>query len=273
MLRQISHAAKRLLFMNRKRYTLKLNGKTIQFSTADPAAHRWFYPRYAFNRLHEKSMTLRMIEDFAQARCFVDLGANLGYYTCLAAHFMPAGHIFSFEMDADSYCMLVTNAALNRTDTAVEPFQVAVSDSSGTLSYFRPPDQSLPGLSLYQARQSEEQIQVEVQAITLDDFFSSRAVRPDLVKMDVEGAELDVLRGMTTLLPHISKLYLEVHPALLAAAGQSFGEIYEMLSRDFALYRIPDHRTQQTAALRRMEPGETPENNAIVFARRLPESQ
>src|SRR5690606_22899097 len=111
--------------------------------------------------------------------------------------------------------------------------------------------------------------QMEIRAVSLDRFFSSLRLRPDLVKIDVEGAELDVLRGMTTLVPHISKMYMEIHPEILHQAGQSFSEIFELLSAEFNLYLIPDHRTQYSVDLIQIKPELIMTENMIIYAQRI----
>jgi FkbM family methyltransferase len=266
LLVSVKSRAAQLLFAHRKQYQLNLHGKTVMFSTTDPVAHRWFYPRYAFNRIHEKPMTLQLVDDLSRATCFVDVGANLGYYTCLASQFMHRGIIYSFEMDADNYTMLERNVSLNGSQNTVELYNYAVSDTNGCVHYYRLPDVYHPELSIHKPRQHAEQVQVEVPSIALDSFFKNRRVKPDVVKIDVEGAELDVLRGMTGLLPSIWKLYLEIHPENLREAGQTPAEILTLLGQYFTTYIIPDHRTQSLRELIPIQPDIELTGNTIIVA-------
>ncbi len=62
---------------------------------------------------------------------------------------------------------------------------------------------------------------------------------PDVVKIDVEGTELDVLKGMSKVLPQIKALFVEIHPELYKA---NEGEKILEFLKDFRVYEICDHR-------------------------------
>lgn len=265
VLRPARNRAVHLLYGRSTRYTLRLQGRRTLFSTEEPAAHRWFYPRYAFNRVHEKSVTLRLVEDLKTARSFADVGANLGYYSCLAAHFMGAGgQAHAFEMDRDNFRLLEGNVALNPSDVRVELTNAAVSDAPGTVTYRRPPDFNHPALSLYNPWPMEGEVDVVVPALTLDAYFEGRSL-PDLMKVDVEGAELHVLRGASTVLPSVKRLYLEVHPQNLSLAGQSTREVFDVLTPLFDLYWVTGHREHRAGDLVPLDPAGPVRGNTMVL--------
>lgn len=267
VLGDVRRAAAGAVYRDAPRFRLRLQGTVTEFSTEEPAGYRWFYPRYAFNRVHEKPVTLRMLEDLRSARCFVDVGANLGFYTCVARRFLPTGaEVHAFEMDVDNYAMLEKNVGLNPSGHAVTTNHAAVSDRDHPLTYRRPPRGNHPALSLYEATPEEGALDVTVPAVRLDDYFGDRAVRPDVVKIDVEGAELDVLRGMTSLLPDVQRMYVEVHPENLAVAGQSADEVMQLLGEQFELYLLPGHRGQRRHGWERITPSTPLPGNTIVCA-------
>src|SRR5687767_6254812 len=68
-----------------KVFTATINGIKVSFSTEDSYSNTWFFPRYAEGEIHEKMVTEMLVEALKGASCFVDIGANLGWYTCLAA--------------------------------------------------------------------------------------------------------------------------------------------------------------------------------------------
>lgn len=267
-LRPVRNRASEAVYGNATRYHLRLQGTHTTYSTEEPAAHRWFYPRYAFNRLHEKPVTLRMVEDMRGARCFADVGANLGFYTCLAGGFMPAGaQVHAFEMDVDNYAMLEKNVALNPSSLDVSTNHAAVSSTAGSVTYQRRPAGNHPALSVYNPWPEEGAVDVTVPAVALDDYFRDRPT-PDLVKIDVEGAEVDVLRGMTDLLPEVQRMYVEVHPENLALAGQDAAEVLEILGAHFQLFLLPGHRSQRNRGWEQITPATPVTGNTILLARR-----
>lgn len=266
VLRPVRNTASQALYGNAKRYKLRLDGRLTTFSTEQPVAHRWFYPRYAFNRLHEKPMTLRLLDDLRRSHCFVDVGANLGYYTCLAATHMKAGEVHAFEMDSDNFAMLTQNVALNPTSIDVSTNNCAVGAATGTLTYTLPSTGNSPALSVYPLEHESGESSVSVPAVSLADYFVGRTVQPDLVKIDVEGAEVDVLRGMVPLLPDIERIYLEVHPENLRIAGQSPHDALSILADHFDLFEISGHRSQRNKPLTRISADTELLGNAAVLA-------
>lgn len=266
VLRPVRNGASQALYGNAKRYKLRLDGRRTVFSTEQPVAHQWFYPRYAFNRLHEKPMTLRMLDDLRSARCFVDVGANLGYYTCLAATHMSDGQVHAFEMDADNFALLEQNVALNPSPIDVSTNHCAVGATTGALTYTLPPSGNSPALSVYPLEHQSGESQVSVPAVSLADYFADRDFRPDLVKIDVEGAEVDVLRGMGPLLADIQRIYLEVHPENLRLAGQSPRDALTILADHFDLFEISGHRAQRKTPLTPISVDSELSGNSAVIA-------
>jgi FkbM family methyltransferase len=147
----------------------------------------------------------------------VDAGANVGYNTVYAARAVGrSGRVVAIEPAADNVRILNENLAANALGNVVV-HQVALGrtheirdfflrgETSAVNSLFRP--------SVYAAVTAVERVAVA----PLDDLVDGDA---DVVKIDVEGAELEVLGGMTRLLRHPAiQLIVEWHPRLQEAAG------------------------------------------------------
>jgi len=151
---------------------------------------------------------------------FVDVGAHLGYYTLLAARQVgPAGKVYAFEPDPDNHAVLLRNIELNAYDNVVAA-RKAVSNQVGTATlYLTALDSGRH--SMYQ-HGLPERGSVAVETTTMDFYLGSEGCpRVDLVKIDVEGAEVSVLEGMTQLLEKSDdlKLIIEFNPSLLQNAG------------------------------------------------------
>ena len=118
-----------------------------------------------------------------------DVGANIGYFTSLASS--KGAKVYSFEPHP-----LVFNRLKNNCDDRDVFLQkIALSDRSGQASLHIPVDfEKNEGIaSLEKSEQSSEQVQVELQ--TLDQFMRGKASQIKLMKIDVEGHELSVLKG------------------------------------------------------------------------------
>jgi len=159
----------------------------------------------------------------------VDVGANIGLYTLLSARRVGAtGKVFAFEPVPHVYERLKENIAVNAI-TNVYALQLALSDAPGTARLFTGRN-SMQG-SLY--RQQTLQT-IDVTTTSLDQFLGENGVeKVDAVKIDAEGAEMHILRGMHQLLSSENKpiLLVEHNDTALAAAGTSPAELFHSIVR------------------------------------------
>ncbi len=125
-----------------------------------------------------------------------NIGSNLGYYTLLASECVGrTGRVFAFEPEPNNLELLRRTISENECSN-VELQPVAVSEHSGVAT-----------LSLSETNSGDHQLtnvigrnQVQVPKISLDDFIAQGHPSPGAVIMDVQGSELEVLRGATSLL-------------------------------------------------------------------------
>jgi len=135
--------------------------------------------------------------------CAIDLGANFGMYTRLFAQIVgPDGQVHAVEPVPSTFEVLQSNVnRLGLSNVTVHNF--AVSDEEGTVT-MAVPEYDRGGENLYEARvisdsDAAASRTVRVPACTLDDLFG-RLGQVDFVKCDVEGHELNVIRGATEIL-------------------------------------------------------------------------
>ena len=151
----------------------------------------------------------------------VDVGAHVGFFTLLAARSVGLqGKVYSFEPESQNYALLLKNVVLNGYSSVVAK-QKAVSNKPGiTDLYLSSLDTG--SHSIYpQAARGVTGAQ-KVDTTTLDAFLEGVGwPKVDLIKIDVEGAEIAVLEGMSRFLEsqHTIKLILEYCPSLLKLAG------------------------------------------------------
>jgi len=150
----------------------------------------------------------------------LDVGANIGAYTLLFAMWAgPSGRVMAFEPSPRSVEGLREHLRLNGVADRVEIVEAAVSNAEGTAS-FDCSGASGANALVGAGRAGADAITVET--TTLDACCESRGVRPSVIKIDVEGAELEVLRGgRRTLAQPGLDVFVEFHPSIWRARGIS----------------------------------------------------
>ncbi len=128
-----------------------------------------------------------------QSRVILDIGANVGWYSLHFARVAGEARIYAFEPAARIHARLLANLALNGI-TSVVTEQLALQDQEGTDTlYFHPVE---TGASSVRDNRGFTGVQPEeIRCTTLDLYCSRQGIRPDLIKCDVEGGELSVVRG------------------------------------------------------------------------------
>lgn len=140
----------------------------------------------------------------------IDIGAHIGYYALLLAKYVgPGGRVFAFEPLPANFALLQKNIELNNLRN-VQSMNQAIFSRTQEIAISAPGDEPNPGSGSMHEEAGRKQYRVE--AITLDDFCGTRALQPDVVKMDIEGAEYDaVLGARKTIGLYRPKLLIELH--------------------------------------------------------------
>jgi FkbM family methyltransferase len=155
--------------------------------------------------------TTRLVEVLLRpGMTFVDVGANIGYYTVLASRLVgPQGKVYAFEPHPAIYPVLRRNIEANGC-TNVIALPLAASNRPGSRPFAE-----------VTARPYWEGA-IEVEAISLDEFVLREGwPRVDLIKVDVDGGEPEVVEGMRSLLARSPavRLIIEFWPAGLRQRG------------------------------------------------------
>ena len=123
----------------------------------------------------------------------VDIGANIGYYSLLAASLVgKTGKVYAFEPEPHNYTLLIRNINANGYMN-IEAHQKAVSCSSGKMALYLGTQSGTHSLFGVRGTTTES---VMVDLVSLDEFFKESKKNVDVIKVDVQGAEMDVLLGM-----------------------------------------------------------------------------
>jgi FkbM family methyltransferase len=175
---------------------------------------------------------------------FFDIGANLGLFTLTAARRVgPAGHVFAFEPSQREARYLQRNLELNRL-TNVTIVTQAVSDQIGSARFAIAADGG--NNSLMKNAHPQQQIQEwqDVEITTLDAFIAAHAVpQVNLMKIDVEGGEVNVLRGAAQLLngPQPPTILCEFCDVTAAGFNSSGRALYDTFTEfGYQLFKLSE---------------------------------
>lgn len=158
----------------------------------------------------------------------LDLGANAGLYTLLAARAVgPAGHVYAFEPGARALELLRHNVQINGA-TNVTIIDAAVSDKTGTASFAVARDTAYSSLADIDRDDQDVVEWKTVRTIRLDDAISEYGIpQATFIKMDVEGAEKLALDGASRLLARSTPLTIlfEASDTNASAFGYTVSEL------------------------------------------------
>lgn len=187
-------------------------------------------------REFDPALTRYLSEIIGAGDCFIDVGANVGVFSLLASDRTgPCGETHAFEVDPRALrCLGLTQKRNRLTNLVVHA--TALGDRCGTISL----SQSGEVGHTFIRRSSSASLTFPV--MTLDcwaDYFSARRVR--VIKIDVEGAELPVLRGATRLLRACSpEVICESEPGHQARFGYNESDLVEhMAALGYSVRSLP----------------------------------
>jgi FkbM family methyltransferase len=172
---------------------------------------------------------------------FIDIGANIGYFTLLAAQRVgPTGRIDAFEPQPDNRARLLRNIQQNNLTHRVTVHPQALSDHSGLATIYFPALSATANhgcSSLYPAN-AQSSHGTQVTTARLDQAL--KQAHPRLIKMDVEGAEPLVVSGMTDLLQcrNPPDIIAEYNPQQSKIAGFTPWEFIDRLLATQPQYRV-----------------------------------
>jgi FkbM family methyltransferase len=160
----------------------------------------------------------------------LDIGANVGSYTLLFAKWVgDTGHVYAFEPASASRAGLERHVSLNALSDRVTIRSEAISDQAALAAFI---DTGTQGDNRIVPDATSATI--EVPALSVDEFCEASGVTPDIIKIDVEGAELAALRGARRTIAKSGgqlAMFVELHPAIWPSLGFTRAQIEEELSR------------------------------------------
>lgn len=157
----------------------------------------------------------RYLSSLEAGATIIDIGANIGSFSVLAASRCPGAAVYSYEPFPESYQLLEDNVALNGLTGQIHAFNLGVAGAKGQRDLFIDDSQS-GGHGMFSDRADSQRITINV--VSLADVFTDNALNScDLLKMDCEGAEFEILYGAPeALLQSIRMMVFEIHASRAA---------------------------------------------------------
>ena len=212
----------------------------------------------------EPHMTRWLQSRLCAGDTFVDVGANIGYFAVLGSRLVGStGRVVAIEASPAFHDRLLRHVGLNGCDN-VRAVNAAVSDSHKKLTFVLASSNNMGANSIVPYEGPAES-SFEMEARTLPEILdesldADELARARVIKIDVEGAEGGVIRGLAPALGQLRpdvEIAVEVTPDRMAQLGDSIDELMDTMARNgFRTYRLPtDYRPENyPRALRRPEP-------------------
>ena len=159
---------------------VRFNGKLLEFYLERHSDFSSFYQVFV-----ERSYP-NLIKKIKQGDNVVDAGANIGIFTVIASTLVGTdGRVIAIEPDPENICTLKRNVELNKL-TNVEVLTKALYKESGKRIKF---NQNGTMSKIISGEMKTDSANIDVETITFDDIISKRKIKPNILKMDIEGAE------------------------------------------------------------------------------------
>lgn len=240
--RTLSSSQRPCTYMGGSRALTKtIHGHKMYVNTLDLS----LAPHLLLDGFWESWITKVFMKEVQQGMTVCDIGANIGYYSLLAADAVgDRGHLHCFEANPDVCELLFQNIEINGFLPRSEIVNKAVFSKTTDLEfnvYEKHQGSSslfLDGNVVQTYRDTLNKIRVE--AISLDNYFPAGS-RVDFIKIDAEGAEPDIFNGASRLFNENKniKIIIEWAPALLNRPGMNARDFWDLLQGyGFSAYRI-----------------------------------
>lgn len=164
----------------------------------------------------------------------LDVGAHVGQYAVLLGSLVgESGRVISFEPDPEARKTLTINLRMNNLDRRVVVETLALFDQNGEHTFFSKGADSMSSLTragLGANASSPNVLEYLVKTIKLDDYLKEKQLgRPRFVKLDTEGAEINILRGASQLLQSDTTIVCELHPYAWHEFQTTFKELLQIV--------------------------------------------
>lgn len=210
------------------------NGINIQIGDKGPFRMDYIFAFSSFNRIgrgNHNSGFSRWIMECKGRRKVFDVGAHVGLYTLPASRVISDdGYVYAFEPSGVNRSYLERHLRYNDI-TNVKVYPLLIGESSGkSVPFYENPYYPDDMNAVNVVKNFKKYREACKKQASLDDFCRDENIIPEVMKIDVEGAEVRVLKGARKMLKESKPIiFLSVHPSRLLALGDSVDTLIELV--------------------------------------------
>jgi len=189
----------------------------------------------------DPKLTLFFLKNVNSGNTFIDIGSNIGYYSLLAKNLVgPKGKIYSFEPTPRTFKILKENTTnfkniiINQLAVLNKERSVSFTDYGTQYSVFNTLNKRVEK-DFFKTKKTKT---IKIKTVILDEYCKKNNIKPDFVKIDAEGTEYLILRGMFYILKSLRPII-----SLEVAGGEEWKEncqesIRILLNNNYQLFEI-----------------------------------
>jgi FkbM family methyltransferase len=219
------------LYLRPREFTARtVDGMKVAGNSRD-FIQSWIY----FFGLTEPNLAHWLRRSLCPGDTFIDVGAHIGFHTLLASKLVgSSGAVVAIEASPSTYEALQRNLALNRVKN-VRAVNIAASDQRGRLKFYRGPNHDLGSSTIYpEVAKEGSQLEAEVETAPLTEILSPTELKhARVIKIDVEGAEDAVVRGLAPALNTCREdleVVVEIIPKFLSALNLKAEDVFRVFT-------------------------------------------
>lgn len=179
---------------------------------------------------NELAMLKSLIKD---GDTIIDLGAHIGTFSIPFARFINGnGKIYSFEGSVDNFDLLKLNIKQNSLEHVITPTNGIISDNANLFSMIKPSDENTGMFCFLPTSDKSDSEPLDTEVIRIDQWYENSAhdLNIDLLKIDIEGAEMSALRSCEKIINrYLPIIYIEINKEALDRFNSSAYEIEALL--------------------------------------------
>jgi len=217
------------IIFNKTGYKINIGNQGEFFMSPDFIFRGW----EEFGNRHNKGFSI-CIEKCRDKSIFLDVGAHIGLYSLPVSQILKSsGKVIAFEPSSSNYEYLVKHIKYNRIKN-IFPHKLVIGKTNiDQVVFYEHSVSSSPlgGIIKRTKNSSDNFLVTKKPQVSLDSFCKKNELIPDVIKIDVEGSELNVLEGAKNILTKYKPIiFLSVHPEHLKILGQETIQLNNLLN-------------------------------------------
>ncbi len=268
-----------IIVFRRKFHEFFIKPLHLHYRVPSDTIFGWYLSKYGAYEA-ENTNLLHHWFHAGQGGLYVDVGANFGWYSMQMARFAgDSGKVISIEPEANNQALLMHNIKLNAANN-VTLIKKGIAEKEMTLNLYHAPEGN-PGMHSF----VEHEYMVgrpttpSIAITTLDHIMGSVDGTVELLKMDIEGYEINALMGAQHTLRRCKRILVEYSPMFIKASGQDYRQFFDLIDdAGFDLYELNNNQLVVVHAERLAQIKQASEGNSyfqqdfIGIQRNLPAS-